>query len=113
MNRLIQLAAIGLISSITQVASAHDNSSTQAADTPPAASVNKAIDFPAGTALRGPAMVVKRNSQLTKHSEGSVQTDTDTYTTATEFVHITTVFAYDLDGTLVDMKISELRSPRS
>ena len=113
MNRLIQLAAIGLVPGITHVASAHDNASTQPAHTTPAATVNKEVGVPAGTALRGPAMVVKRNSQLTKHSEGSVQTDTDTYTTATEFVHVTTMFAYDLDGKLVDMKISELRRPRS
>lgn len=113
MNHLIRLAAIGLISGSMQVASAHDNASAQAAGTTSAASANKEAGFPAGAASPAPTMTVKRNSQLTRHAEGSVQTDTDTYTTTTEFVHITTVYAYDLEGKLVDMKISELRSPRS
>ncbi|MEW6373421.1 MAG: hypothetical protein AB1584_21070 [Pseudomonadota bacterium] len=111
MNRLIQLVAIGLISS---AASAHESSTApQAAGAAPAASANKDLSFPAGAASRAPTMTVKRNSQLTRHAEGSVQTDTDTYTTTTEFVHITTVYAYNLAGELVDMKMSEIRTPRT
>ena len=111
MNRLIQLVAIGLISS---AASAHDSATApQAAGATAAASTSKDIGFPAGSASRAPSMTVKRNSQLIRHAEGSVQTDTDTYTTTTEFVHITTVYAYNQAGELVDMKMSEIRTPRN
>ncbi|XYJ11425.1 hypothetical protein ACSUZJ_05400 [Telluria sp. B2] len=111
MNRLIQLVAIGLISS---AASAHDSATApQGASAAPATSASKDIGVPARAASGAPTMAVRRNSQLTRHAEGSVQTDTDTYTTTTEFVHITTVYAYNLAGELVDMKMSEIRTPRT
>ena len=114
MNHMKQLALIGLSLGVVQVACADGGAvAAQAAQATPAASLHEAAVLPGGTTSRQPHLNIKRDSKLTKVPEGSVQVDSDTYTTTTEFVHVTTVYVYNLGGELVDMKMSEIRTPRT
>lgn len=111
MKRVKQLAVIGLSLGLAQAAFA--DGGAVAPQATPAANVHQAIVLPGGTTSRQPHLDIKRDSKLTKIPEGSVQVDADTYTTITEFVHVTTTYVYNLDGELVDMKMSEIRTPRT
>jgi len=114
MNRMKQLAVIGLVFGAAQAASAHESDAgTQPANATPATSGQTAVHFPAGATSREPVMVVKRSSQLVKSAGGSAQINTDAYSTTTEYIYVTAIFAYNLAGELVDMKSSEIRTPRN
>lgn len=114
MNRFKQLAVIGLVFGVTSMACAEERAvAPQATDAPPAASVHDPLGLPAGVGKVQPGMVVKRESKLIKSAGGSAQVNTDEYTTTTEYVYVTTVFAFNLAGELVDMKTSEIRTPRN
>jgi len=114
MNCMKQLAVIGLALGVAQAAYAHgDDAGAQPANAAPAASAQTPVHFPAGATSREPVMAVKRSSQLVKSAGGSAQINTDAYTTTTEYIYVTTIFAYNLAGELVDMKSSEIRTPRN
>ncbi|MDN4057535.1 hypothetical protein QPK31_04770 [Massilia sp. YIM B02769] len=111
MNRMKQLAVIALVFGAAQAACAHESGAgTQAA---PAASAQTAAQVPAGATSRELVVDVKRTSQLVKSAGGSAQINTDAYSTTTEYIYVTTIFAYNLAGELVDMKSSEIRTPRN
>ena len=105
---------IGLVFGVANIACAEERAeAAQLKDAAPDASMHTVTTLPAGVTAGNPVMAVKRDSQLVKSAGGSAQVNTETYTTTTEYIHVTTIFAFNLAGELVDMKSSEIRTPRN